>query len=146
MAAAKARRQAAVAAQQVAEAGCVAAGGTYYEGHCLTLRHDAKLKQEADWVAQQQALREQARIAKFAAQDAKDVKKEAGKEAKDAKKVAEMSAKETVRRTTSTPRFSMSRRTCVLSRRITMTRVRSTSLSPPSDSHALASIQLHSLR
>jgi hypothetical protein len=146
MAAAKARRQAAVAAQQAAEAGCVAGGGTYYEGHSLTQRHDAKLKQEADWVAQQQALREHARIAEFAAQDAKDPKKEAGKEAKDAKKVAEMSAKETVRRTTSTPRFSRSRRTCVLSRRITVTRVRSTSLSPPSDSHALASIELPSLR
>jgi hypothetical protein len=146
MAGAKARRHAAVATQQAAEAGCSVGGGTYYERHCLALQHDENRKQEADWVAQQQTLRGQAQIVKFAAQDAKDAKKEAGKEAKDAKQAAERSAKETVRRTTSTPRFSRSRRTCVLSRRITVTRVRSTSLSPPSDSHALASIQLPSLR
>ena len=69
-------------------------GGTFYEGHCLTQQqYDEKRKQETDWVAQQQTIREQVRIAKFAAQDAKDAKKDAEKEAKAAKKQAEKDAK-----------------------------------------------------
>jgi type IV secretory pathway VirB10-like protein len=92
--AAKARRQAAQAAQQQAEASCVGGGGTFYEGHCLTQQqYDENRKQETDWVAQQQTIREQVRVAKFAAQDAKDAKKDAEREAKAAKKQAEKDAK-----------------------------------------------------
>jgi hypothetical protein len=98
---AKASRQAAQAAQQQAEAGCVSGGGTFYEGHCLTQQqYDAQRRQEADWVAQQQAIKaqqqaskEQARIAKLQAEDARDAKKYAEKQAKEAKKQAEKEAK-----------------------------------------------------
>jgi hypothetical protein len=89
-AAAAARQQAAASAQQ-AEAACVSGGGTPYRGHCLTQEQYAEAKKaEADYSASVEA----ARIAKFAAQDAKDAKKDAEKEAKEAKKAAEKAAKE----------------------------------------------------
>jgi hypothetical protein len=88
-AAAAARQQAAASAQQ-AEAACVSGGGTPYRGHCLTQEQYAEAKKaEADYSASLEA----ARIAKFAAQDAKDAKKDAEKEAKAAKKQAEKDAK-----------------------------------------------------
>jgi hypothetical protein len=88
-AASAARQQAAASAQQ-AEATCVSGGGSPYRGHCLTQEQYAEAKKaEADYSASLEA----ARIAKFAAQDAKDAKKDAEKEAKAAKKQAEKDAK-----------------------------------------------------
>lgn len=65
-------------------------GGTPYRGHCLTQEQYAEAKKaEADYSASVEA----ERIAKFAAEDARDAKKDAEKEAKAAKKQAEKDAK-----------------------------------------------------
>jgi hypothetical protein len=89
--AAQAARQQAAASGEQAEAACVSGGGTPYKGHCLTQEQYAEAKKaEADYKASLEA----ARIAKFAAQDAKDAKKDAEKEAKAAKKQAEKDAKD----------------------------------------------------
>jgi len=89
-AARRAAQQQAAATIQQAEALCVSGGGVSYKGHCLTQDQYAAAKQ-AD-VDYHNAL-EAARIAKFAAQDARDAKKDAEKEAKAARKRAEKDAK-----------------------------------------------------